>query len=149
MLESSGPPDPRKRRFAGCSIKLNQRRVHLLGACSFAAPSPATTLTMHSIAVLACLVVVALTSSSALVVHSSSAVQPRRGMVLMMAKEPSGWAEKIWRAPKAADKPKASSGPVYDPFYDGVDEEKDKLSIAAAAVFFVGLVALVQSLDYA
>ncbi len=103
---------------------------------------------MHSIAVLACLVVVALTSSSALVVHSSSAVQPRRGMVLMMAKEPSGWAEKIWRAPKAADKPKASSGPVYDPFYDGVDEEKDKLSIAAAAVFFVGLVALVQSLDY-
>ena len=55
------------------------------------------------------------------------------------------------KSPKAADKPKAqppSSGPVYDPFYDGVDEEKDKLSIAAAAVFFVGLVALVQSLDY-
>ena len=39
-----------------------------------------------------------------------------------------GWAERIWSGPKRDDdKPKAqppSSGPVYDPFYDGVDEEK-------------------------
>ena len=92
---------------------------------------------MHSIAVLACLVVVALTSSSALVVHSSSAVQPRRGMVLMMAKEPSGWAEKIWR-PRKQRQTQSVQRPVYDPFYDGVDEEKDKLSVAAA-VFSWGL----------
>eukprot|EP00617_Octactis_speculum_P014344 CAMPEP_0185762644 /NCGR_PEP_ID=MMETSP1174-20130828/21605_1 /TAXON_ID=35687 /ORGANISM="Dictyocha speculum, Strain CCMP1381" /LENGTH=100 /DNA_ID=CAMNT_0028444395 /DNA_START=76 /DNA_END=378 /DNA_ORIENTATION=+ len=98
---------------------------------------------MRSIAVLTCLVIT-LTSSSAFVIDSSSVIQPRHGMVLT-AKDPSGRAKKIRRG---TEKPKdPSSGPVYDKFYDGVDEEKDNLSIAAAAVFFVGLIAIVQSID--